>query len=127
MSSLNTGSTDLRDTEVQQPNTTDDLVLADQLARLFGEQRPVGGRVDDDGLELLAEHAALLVLLLDQHQHHVLQRRLADGHRAGQRMQNADLDRVFGLCGDVAVKPNARPAAADSQRAGLRPLRGRAN
>jgi len=28
-----------------------------------------GGRIDDDGLELLAEHAALLVLLLDEHQH----------------------------------------------------------
>ena len=49
----------------------------DQLARLLGEQRPVGSRVDDDGLELLAEQAALLVLLVDQEQHRVLERRLA--------------------------------------------------
>ena len=72
-----------------------DLVLGDQLARLFGEQRPVRGRIDDDGFEFLAEQAAFLVLLVDQEQHRVFQRRLADGHRAGQRMQNADLDRVF--------------------------------
>jgi len=53
--------------------------------------------VDDDGLELLAEQAALLVLLVDQHQHDVLQRRLADCHGPGERMQYADLDRVFRL------------------------------
>ena len=41
----------------------DDLVLGDEFARLFGEERPIGGRVDDDGLELLAEQPALLVLL----------------------------------------------------------------
>jgi hypothetical protein len=67
----------------------------DQLAGALGEQRPVGGGVDNDGLELHAEHAALLVLLLDQHQHDVLQRRLADRHGAGKRMQNADLDRLL--------------------------------
>jgi hypothetical protein len=61
-----------------------DLVLLQQLARLLGEQRPVRRRIDDDGLELLAQEAALLVLLVDQHQHDVLQGRLADGHRAGQ-------------------------------------------
>jgi hypothetical protein len=50
----------LRDTEVQQPNTAADLFLLDQLAGLFGEQRPVGGRIDDDGLELLAEQPPFL-------------------------------------------------------------------
>ncbi len=74
-----------------------DLVLGDQLARLFGEQRPVGGRIDHHGFELLAEQAALLVLLVDQHQHRVFQRGFADRHGAGQRMQNADLDGVLGL------------------------------
>src|SRR5690606_3059010 len=53
-----------------------DLVDRDQFAGLLGEKRPVGGWVDDDGLELLAEKAALLVLLLDEHQHGVLERRL---------------------------------------------------
>ena len=78
-----------------------DLFLGDQLARLFREQRPVGGRIDDHGFELLAEQTALLVLLLDQHQHDVLERRLADGHRARQRMQDAYLDGVLrpGLIG----------------------------
>ena len=71
------------------------LVDRDQLARLFGKQRPVGSRIDDDRLELLAEQAALLVLLVDQEQHRVLQRRLRNRHRARQRMQDADLDRLF--------------------------------
>ena len=75
-----------------------DLVLADQFARLFGEQRPVRGRVDDHRLELLAEHATLLVLLVDEHQHHVFQRGLADRHGAGEGVQNADLDGVLSAC-----------------------------
>jgi len=53
-------------------------------------------RVDHDGLELLAEHAALLVLLVDQEKDGVLQRGLADGHGAGKRMENAHLDGVVG-------------------------------
>ncbi len=69
-----------------------DLVDGDQLAGLLGEQRPVGSGVDHDRLELLAEQAALLVLLVDEHQHDVLQRGLADRHGAGQGMQDADLD-----------------------------------
>ena len=87
-----------------------DLVLLEQLARLLGEQRPVRRRIDDDRLELPAEQAALLVLLLDQHQDGVLQRRLADGHRAGQRVQDADLDGGLGLRADVAG--SASPAAS---------------
>ena len=75
------------------------LVLGDQLTGLFGKQRPVRRRVDHDGLELLAENAALLVLLIDHEQHGVLQRGFADGHGAGERVQNADLDGVVGgLC-----------------------------
>ena len=73
-----------------------DLVDGDQFTGLFGKERPVGGGIDNDGLKLLAEKAALLVLLFDEHQHGILERRLGDGHGAGQRMQNADLDRVFG-------------------------------
>jgi hypothetical protein len=74
-----------------------DLVLADQLARLLGEQRPVGRRVDDHRLELLAQHAALGVDLVDGHQHRVLEHGLRDGHGARQRVQHADLDGVLGL------------------------------
>jgi hypothetical protein len=109
-SSSNTGSTDLRLTEVQQPNTTGDLFLLQQLARLLGEQRPVRCRVDHDRLQLLAEQAALLVLLVDQHQHDVLQRRLADRHRARQRMQHADLDAVSdGFAENAKVKDGRSP------------------
>ena len=125
MSSLNTGSTDLRDTEVQQPNTDRDLVLADQFARLLGEQRPVRGRVDDDRLELLAEQAALLVLLVDEHQHHVLQRGLADRHGAGERMQNADLDGVLGLGGQRRQQAECKPGRGEQPTAGPRSLRDR--
>ncbi len=71
-----------------------DLVLGDQLTRLFGEQRPVRGRVDHDGLELLAEQAALLVLLVDQEEDGILQRGFADRHRARQRMEHTHLDGV---------------------------------
>ena len=66
-----------------------------QLARLFGEQRPVRRRVHHDRFQLLAQQAALGVLLLDQHQHRVLQGRLRNRHRARQRMQDADLDRLL--------------------------------
>jgi hypothetical protein len=73
--------------------------LRDQLAGFLREQRPVGGGVDDYGFELLAEQAAFLVLLFDHHQHGVLQRGFADGHRAGQRVQHADLDGVLRMRG----------------------------
>src|SRR4029450_4163288 len=71
-----------------------DLVLGDQFAGLFGEQRPVRSGVRADGLELLAEYAALLVLLVDQEEDSILQRGFADGHGAGKRMQDADLNGV---------------------------------
>ena len=71
-----------------------DLLAVDQLAGELGEARPVGRRIDHHRLELPAEHAALGVLLLDQHQHDVLQRRLRDRHRARERVQDADLDRL---------------------------------
>ena len=70
------------------------LVLGQQLAGLFGEQRPVGGRVHHHRFELLAHHATGLVDLVDGHQRGFLQRRFGNGHRAGQRMQDSDLDRV---------------------------------
>ncbi len=88
-----------------------DLVLGEQLAALLGEQRPVRGRVDHHRLELLAEHAAVGVDLVDGHQRHVLERGLGDGHGAGQRMQDTDLDGLGGLQGE-------REQAAEHQGAG---------
>ena len=114
LSSSNTGSTDLRDTDVQQPNTAATCPPT-AAARLLGEQRPVGGRIDHHRLELAAEHAALLVLILDQHEHHVLQRRLADRHRAGERMQDADFDRSGALRGGGL---ECRPGTAEGSESG---------
>ena len=74
------------------------LVLGDQLAGLFGEQRPVRCGVDNDGLELLAENAAFLVLLIDEEEDRILQRGFADGHGSGKRMKDADLDGLLRLC-----------------------------
>ena len=66
--------------------------LGQQVACLFGEERPVGSRIDDNRLDLLAEQSALFVHVVDHHQDRVLQGRFADRHRSRQRMQDADLD-----------------------------------
>ena len=70
-----------------------DLFLLEQVARLFGEQRPIRRGIHDDRLQLPSEQSALAVLLFDEHQDRVLERGFADGHGAGQRVQHADLDR----------------------------------
>ena len=62
----NTGSTALRDAEVQQPMTAAHLVVDQQLLGLFREGRPVAGAVFLDELDLAAEHAAGCVDLLDR-------------------------------------------------------------
>ena len=71
-----------------------DIVYREKLTRLLGKERPVGGRVHNHGFELLAQYAALCVLLVDEHQHRIFQRGFGDGHRARERMQNANLDRL---------------------------------
>ena len=70
-----------------------DFVLGDQLTGLFGKQRPVRGRINDHGLELAAKNSALGVEGLESHHGGVLERGLRDGHRAGERVQDADFDR----------------------------------
>ncbi|MNG79974.1 hypothetical protein D3C79_385990 [compost metagenome] len=70
------------------------FVLGQQLARLFGEQRPVGSGVHHHRLEFFAQHAALGVDVIDGHQRHVFQRRFRDGHGARQRAQNADFNGI---------------------------------
>jgi len=77
-----------------------DFLDGEQFAGLFGEQRPVGRRIDDDRFKLSAQKAAFFVLLVDKHLDGVFQRGLGDRHRSRQRMQDADLDRsVLGLGG----------------------------
>ena len=73
------------------------LVLGQQLARLLGEQRPVGGRVDHHRLQLLAQHPAFGVDVVDGHQGDVLQRRFGNRHRPGERMHDPDFDGVGGI------------------------------
>jgi hypothetical protein len=82
-----------------------DFFLRQEIARLLGEERPVGSRIDDDRLDLLAEQPALLVHIVHHHQDGVLQSRLADRHRARQRMQDADLDRTPTLGGRCHRRP----------------------
>jgi hypothetical protein len=99
-----------------------DLLLGDELARFLREQRPIRGRVDDDRFEFLAEQAALLVLLLDQHEHDVLQRCLADCHRAGERVENADFNGVLSLGGKRGGQAKCQPRRGHKQAAGKRSL-----
>jgi len=94
-----------------------DLVLEEQLLRLLGEEVPVRGRVNDHGLDLLAHDAALRVDLLERHHADVAERHLADGHRARQRMENADLDRAAALGAEHSRKADPRGGAeADGRR-----------
>ena len=86
------------------------LVLGDELAGLFGKQRPVRRRIDNDGLKLLAEDAAFLVLLINEHEHHVFQRGLADGHGAREGVENTHLDRI----GSLSAERREREAAGEN-------------
>ena len=74
------------------------LVLFEQLFGLFRKQRPVGRRIHDhrfDKIILAAGlHAARLVDFVKGEQQRVLQRGLADRHRAAERMQHSDLHDV---------------------------------
>src|SRR5205814_3880462 len=72
------------------------LVLRNELARLLREERPVRGGIDHHRLDLHAEDAALGVDLLEGHERDFLERRLADGHRSGERVEDTDLDGAGG-------------------------------
>jgi hypothetical protein len=73
-SSSNTGSTDLRLTEVQQPNTAATLSFWISSRAFSAKSGQLDAGSTTTASELLAEDAALLVLLVDEHQHDVLQR-----------------------------------------------------
>ena len=47
------------------------LILAYKLARLFGEQRPVRGRINHHRFQLFAQHAAFGVDFINGHQRYV--------------------------------------------------------
>ena len=72
-------------------------------------------RIDDDRLERAAQQSAARVLLLDQHDEKFLQRPLARGHGAGQRMQDADLDRAEFEIGEIARHRVDQPLRAAEQ------------
>ena len=97
------------------------LFLDEQVASLFGEHIPIGGGIDNNGHELAPEQAAFPVLVLDQHQHRVLERGLAHGHGAGQRMQNTDLDMsssalAAGAANNINNRSNLQSLEATDQR-----------
>src|SRR5262249_15919984 len=72
------------------------FVLGFQLFRLPGKKWPVGSGVCHGGLHLTAQDPTLGIQLLDGKQGGVDDRPLADGHGAGARVENADLDRLTG-------------------------------
>ena len=88
----NTGRTDLRLTEVQQPKTVATSSWVRSFLGLFGEEVPVGGGIFDDRLDRAPQYAARLVDFLDGHEDDFLEGSLTDGHGAAQRVQHADLD-----------------------------------
>ena len=75
----------------------------------------IGMRIDDHRLERPAEQSAARVLLLDQHDQEFLQRPLARRHGAGQRMQDADLDRAEFEVGEIARHRVDQPLRAAEQ------------
>ena len=80
-----------------------DAFLLDQSLGTLGEGGGFGRTVLLLDLEFLAEHTAVVVDLLDRHLQGLVDGGLADGHGAGQRVDQADLDRVArgveaGLC-----------------------------
>jgi hypothetical protein len=135
----NTGSTALREADVQQPITEAHLSCTRSFFAFSAKGRPVAGAVFLDELDLAAEHAALRVDLLDGELLGFHRAGLADRHRAGDRMQDADGD--FGVgdrepgrihlprsaarrranCGSIAVAdnvaaPDEKPAAGRERR-----------
>ena len=70
------------------------FVLGEQLFGFFSEQRPVAGGVHHHGFELLAQHTALGIDFVNRHQRSVFQHSFRNGHRAGQAVQDADLDGI---------------------------------
>ena len=108
------GSTSLRDAELQQPKIAATLCSPMSFFGQFGIRRRVGTRIDDRRLERAAQQSAARVLLLDQHDEQLLQRPLARRHGAGQRMQDADLDRPGFEVGEVAAR-SPRPATASGR------------
>ena len=73
-----------------------DAVGRDELLGLLREHGRLGGAVLGDDLELLAQDPAVGVDLLGGQVEGVADRLLGDGHGAGQRVEEADLDGVAG-------------------------------
>ena len=91
-----TGIIALRLAEVQQPKTVATWSSRISLLAFSAKVGQSEAPSSTDGRELLAEHAAGRVDLLDGEQLGVPDGDLADGHGAGQRVEQADLDGVAG-------------------------------
>ncbi len=76
----------------------------DEFTRLFCEERPVGCRINDNRLYLLAQKPAILVQIIHHHQDSVLQCGFRNCHRAGQGVQDPDLDHVIGRLSRAQTK-----------------------
>ena len=114
-SSLNTGSTDLRDTEVQQPNTTATLSLVISSRAFSANSGQFEAGSTTTASSFLPSTPPFLFCSSIRKRIGVLQRGFADGHGAGERVQDADLD---GVVGGFRAGENA--AQAQNQAGGRR-------
>ena len=92
LSCSNTGSTALREADVQQPMTAATLSFTSSFLAFSAKVGQSLRAVLLDELDLAAEHAAHGVDLLDREFLRLDRAGLADRHGAGDRMQDADGD-----------------------------------
>ena len=95
-------------------------MLAHERFGLRGIGFDVRTRIHDRGFHRPAEQAAGAVQLFDHHHQQLLQRPLAGGQRARQRMQDADLDGAVVEIGEIAAHRSGQGLRAGDQIVGGR-------
>ena len=83
------------------------LLLEQEVLRLLGEEVPVGGRIDDNGLDGPAQHPSLGVDLFDGHKDHIFDGDLADSHGPAEGVKDPYFD---GVLGRVRVLRKGKPS-----------------
>src|SRR5262245_3028003 len=89
-----------------------DFILLEEFFGFLSEQVPVGSWIFDEWFYLAAQDTAGSIDLVNGHQYHFFNRRLADGHRATQRMQDADF---HGVCRLYGLDPRSVEHTSDIQ------------
>ena len=108
-SSLNTGSTDLRDTEVQQPNTAATLSCEISSRAFSANSGQLEAGSTTTASSFLPSRPPFLFCSSMSMSIDVFERRLRNRHRARERVEDADLDGLLRRGG---------PETAEQRRAG---------